>query len=202
MTDTELLRQAQCGDMGAWRLLYARCVPSVWRHALSRVRDHSIAEDIVGETMLALVRSVPRLDVDTVQLHSWLHGVVKNKVADHGRKESRQSRLLAAVGNDQSQQSDAAPVDSSIEMQESRRQVLRGLEQLPELQRLILEWKHMDDLSVREISERTGQTEKSVESTLYRARKEFRRLFELNCSDNSVNGNGFRHNADALEKTL
>ena len=34
-------------------------------------------------------------------------------------------------------------------------------------------------LRVREIAERLGDSEKAVETVLYRARREFRRLFEL-----------------------
>jgi RNA polymerase sigma factor (sigma-70 family) len=59
----------------------------------------------------------------------------------------------------------------TAEAEEDRLQVLAVLSQLPGSQQLMLEWKHVDGLSIREISERAGQTEKSVESTLYRARK-------------------------------
>jgi hypothetical protein len=39
--------------------------------------------------------------------------------------------------------------------------------------------KYLDALRVREIADRLGETEKAVEALLYRARREFRRLFEL-----------------------
>ena len=42
----------------------------------------------------------------------------------------------------------------------------------------MLEWKYLDGLSVRDMAERLGETEKAVESVLYRARREFRRLFD------------------------
>jgi DNA-directed RNA polymerase specialized sigma24 family protein len=42
----------------------------------------------------------------------------------------------------------------------------------------MLEWKYLDGLRVREIAQRLGETEKAVETVLYRARIEFRRLFE------------------------
>jgi DNA-directed RNA polymerase specialized sigma24 family protein len=62
---------------------------------------------------------------------------------------------------------------------ETRDQVLEILDSLPERQRMALEWKYVEDLRVREIAERWGETEKVVESTLYRARREFRRRFDL-----------------------
>jgi DNA-directed RNA polymerase specialized sigma24 family protein len=42
----------------------------------------------------------------------------------------------------------------------------------------VLEWKYLDALRVREIAERLGDSEKAIETVLYRARREFRRLFE------------------------
>jgi DNA-directed RNA polymerase specialized sigma24 family protein len=56
--------------------------------------------------------------------------------------------------------------------------VLNVLEGLSDRQRVVLEWKYLDALRVREIAERLGETEKAVETVLYRARREFRRLFE------------------------
>jgi DNA-directed RNA polymerase specialized sigma24 family protein len=41
-----------------------------------------------------------------------------------------------------------------------------------------LEWKYIDGLSVREMADRLGRTEKAVESVLFRARAAFRTLFE------------------------
>jgi RNA polymerase sigma factor (sigma-70 family) len=62
---------------------------------------------------------------------------------------------------------------------ETREAVLSVLAQLPERQRTVLEWKYFDSLGVREIAQRLGDTEKAVEAVLYRARREFRRLFDL-----------------------
>ena len=56
---------------------------------------------------------------------------------------------------------------------------MRVLDELSDRQRRVLEWKYLESLGVREMAERLGETEKAVESLLYRARREFRRLFEV-----------------------
>ena len=48
---------------------------------------------------------------------------------------------------------------------------------LPDEERLALEWKYVDDLSVGQIADRLGRTEKAAESVLYRARRAFRADF-------------------------
>jgi RNA polymerase sigma factor (sigma-70 family) len=75
----------------------------------------------------------------------------------------------------QTQPSPSAP----LEVVETKNRVHRALDALPERQRIVLEWKYLDGLSVREMAERLGETEKAIESVLYRARREFRRLFDV-----------------------
>ena len=55
---------------------------------------------------------------------------------------------------------------------------------LPEQQRLALEWKYVDKLSVRSIADRMDVTEKAAESILFRARREFRdRMLRIDKED-------------------
>jgi len=192
LTDVELLLRVQRGDLTAWGPLYARCLPTVWRHACALAGDRSVVEEIVSETFLAFVRSLPSLDPEAVHLHGWLRGVVQNKAADQGRQAAKRRRLAAAARNGSVGGECSTDVSSPLEAEETRQDVLAALDRLSELQRLVLEWKHADDQSVREIAARLGQTEKSVESLLYRARKEFRRYYELECAEEfrvSVNTN-------------
>ncbi len=166
------------------------------------VGDHFVAEEIVSETMLALVSGISRLDPESVQLHSWLRAVVRHKVADYGRQKSRQSRLLTATAEESEATEESTEPSASLEASEQRERVLKILDRLSGSQRSVLEWKHVDGLSVREIAERTGQTEKSVESTMYRGRKEFRRLYELSYSSEVSKEKKAGSAASTLEKSL
>jgi RNA polymerase sigma-70 factor (ECF subfamily) len=67
--------------------------------------------------------------------------------------------------------------DAALETAETRNQVVTVMDGLPEEERLALEWKYVDDLSVGDIADRLGRTEKAVESVLYRARRSFRAHF-------------------------
>ena len=67
---------------------------------------------------------------------------------------------------------------AALEVEETRLEVLRVLDEMPERQRLALEWKYLDGLGVREIAERLGESERAVEAVLYRARRGFRQAFE------------------------
>ena len=174
----------------------------MWCHAFALVQNISVAEEIVSETFLAFVRSIPSFDVEAIHLHGWLRGVIQHKVADQRRQSSKHRRLLTAARDQSVGGNESAEVSSPLEIEETRQDVLAVLDRLPELQRLVLEWKHAEAQSVREIAARLGQSEKSVESMLYRARKEFRRLYELECAGNSRTSMRTDARAPTLKESL
>jgi RNA polymerase sigma-70 factor (ECF subfamily) len=177
LTDADLVRGAQRGDAEAWRRLYARYLPAVWRQAYALVSDVHAAEDIASEAMLTLLQNLDRLETEVARLGGWLRGVVRHKAADHQRKLIRSRNLLTPEKAGHNGCAAASPL-APMEAQESRDQVGRVLDRLTDRERIVLEWKYVDSLGVRDIAIRLGETEKAVESSLYRARREFRRLFE------------------------
>ena len=174
MDDSALVEGLRCRDPAAVRYLSETCLPSVWRFACVRVKaDRHLAEDMVSEAVLALLKAVsdPAVTIDSPL--SWLRTVVANKVADHFRAAARVQHLI-----DQAKVS-LPPADSDGVLQqqailERREEIREVLDSLPEQTRIVLEWKYIDHASVREISERLGLSEKAVESILFRGRREFR----------------------------
>lgn len=178
MTDAELLGAARGGNAEAWKTLYQRYLPTVWRQAYALVDDVHVAEDVTSETMLAFLEGIDRLESDVPKIAGWLRSVVRCKAADHHRRAFRlRSKLPLAAEHVEASQEDANPA-RPLETEETRSHVLQVLEELSDRQRVVLEWKYLDALRVREIAERLGETEKAVETVLYRARREFRRLFQ------------------------
>lgn len=179
MTDAELLRRVQEGDHSAWGVLYERYLPTLWRYVCARVPgDRHLAEDVVSETMLALVRAIGSLDPEGGSLSGWLLSVARNKLNDQRRKARRAERVEGAVEQHALSQQTGLAETSSVEAAETRARVLAVMDRLPDEERLVLEWKYLEDLSVREIAARIGRTEKAAESILYRARRSFRSLLD------------------------
>jgi RNA polymerase sigma-70 factor (ECF subfamily) len=101
----------------------------------------------------------------------WLLKVAANRLIDRHRRDRVQGQ--------------AAPLDEALAAAElcepsealARREVVaRALEQLSDEERIVLEWKYVEGLAVRDMAGRLGRTEKAVESVLYRARRSFRAL--------------------------
>ena len=178
MTDAELLHGVRAGDLSAWEQLYVRCLPTVWRYVYLRAGgDRHLAEDVVSETVLALVRQVSSLTLRDGSLSGWLIAVARNKLGDHRRNAARATALAAKARDDKSSPVAGAGPEAALEAAETRQRVLTVMDDLPDEERLALEWKYIDSLSVGEIADRLGRTEKAVESVLYRARRSFRADF-------------------------
>jgi RNA polymerase sigma-70 factor, ECF subfamily len=177
LTDAQLLYEARRGDAEAWRTLYTRYLPTVWRAACALVDNAHVAEDLTSETMLAFVENIDRLDAGVPKIAGWLRTVVRRKAADHFRKDFR-NKIKIATASTAAKAGSALHPGGNLETLETRKRVLEVLDRMSERQRIVLEWKYFDALSVREIAEWLGETEKAIEAALYRARREFRRLFE------------------------
>jgi RNA polymerase sigma-70 factor (ECF subfamily) len=182
LTDAELVRRARASDADAGRALYERYLPMVWRRAQALVGDSHAAEDVTSEVMLALLRNLGRLEGDAECIAAWLATVVRRQAADHHRRVYRARTKLANMatgsGAVEPTTADAHGPTVPLEAEETKREVLRVLDDLPERQRAALEWKYLDGLGVREIAERLGESERAVEAVLYRARRGFRESFK------------------------
>ena len=66
----------------------------LYRYALMHLRDANRAEDVVQETLLAAVESPDRFSGRS-SLRTWLTGILKHKIIDVFRKQSREAPLDA-----------------------------------------------------------------------------------------------------------
>jgi RNA polymerase sigma factor (sigma-70 family) len=188
LNETQLLNGLRCQDPDAVRHLSECYLPSVWRFVCVRVGgDQHLAEDIVSETVLALIRAAAAPDGEIDNPVAWLRSVANRKVNDHYRAAARVKHLIDQV----KQVAETADHDEPVSQheREERRGAIRGvMNQLAESHRMALEWKYIDRLSVREIASRLDLTEKAVESLLFRARKEFRDRLERQTDEISPSG--------------
>ena len=61
----------------------------VFRYAVVRLRDDSIAEDVVQETLLAAIQSITSYSGKATE-RTWLTSILKHKIIDHFRKSVRE----------------------------------------------------------------------------------------------------------------
>jgi RNA polymerase sigma-70 factor (ECF subfamily) len=180
--DRALARRILGGDEDAFRDLFERFFPRLYRFALARLPgDPEAARDAVQQTFC---QAIERLDTyrGEAALYTWFCQICRNVVADHHRRNGRgvgRVVLLEDLPNARAiLESLAGPAadepEAGVQREQVHRIVAATLDALPGRYGEALEWKYIDGLSVREIAVRLALGEKAAESLLTRARESFR----------------------------
>jgi RNA polymerase sigma-70 factor (ECF subfamily) len=180
--DRAVARRILGGDEAAFRELFDRFFPRLYRFVLPRLRgDADAARDVVQQTFC---NAIERLDSyrGEAALYTWFCQICRNVLADHYRRQGRGSGRVVLLEDEPNArailESLAAPAAEEPEAGVLREQVHRiveaTLDALPGRYGDALEWKYIDGLSVQEIADRLRVGTKAAESLLTRARESFR----------------------------
>ena len=161
------------GDEGAWRLLYEAAYDGLLRYVHWRTGGlREPTEEIVQETWLVAVRRIASFDPAKGQFVHWVRGIAANVVRNHVRRQRLRNATQFEIEQEPQPNGDAtARRDRAI-------QIAEALANLPEHYEAVLRAKYVDGQTVAEIAAGRGDSEKSVESLLTRARQAFRRTFK------------------------
>jgi RNA polymerase sigma-70 factor, ECF subfamily len=154
----------------------------------SRLRGQLDPSDIVQETLLKACRAREQFRGETEQeLAAWLRAILNNTLANALRSCSRQKRAaplglstpesdssLAHPGNTAAD--GRLPPDEMAAKNEQLLQLARALARLPDDQRVVMELRHLEGLTVTEICDWTGRSKPSVVGLLFRGVKALRVL--------------------------
>ena len=89
--DAYLIEAVQRGEQQAWRAVIDRYQGRLLNFAWRRLAARSDAEDLVQETFLGLLRSLPNYDPGR-SLETYLFAILRNKLHDHFRKMDKGQR--------------------------------------------------------------------------------------------------------------
>jgi len=124
-SDRLLVQQIRQGDARAWELLIARYEGRLLAFIHRRLRDRSASEDVVQETFIGFLNSLPNYD-ETRELQTYLFTIASYKLTDHLRKSGRHPMQHVSDGASDilHQKLDSHKVASSVARSGER----RGLE--------------------------------------------------------------------------
>jgi RNA polymerase sigma-70 factor (ECF subfamily) len=195
MSDASLMRQVIDGSQDALASLYDRHGGAVFRAALRKSRDQSIAAEVVQETFLALWNRAETFDPARGSLPSWLLTIARNRAVDHLRAAGRHDRAASFSSFDRDDGSEhslaewladtgelvgaarpePAPEDS-LSDKELRHSIDAAIAALDPTERSVILLAYDGGLSQAEIAVRLGWPLGTVKT---RTRRALRRLREL-----------------------
>ncbi|TMM53716.1 RNA polymerase sigma factor [Maribacter algarum] len=176
----EALRE---GNNQAYGQLLDEYKQKVFGTCISFVPNQEDAEDIAQEVFVEVFNSIGKFKGDS-KLTTWIYRISVNKSLEFIRKKNTKKRFgfrQSLLGND-------LPIDRSsyftefkhpgiqLENKEKSEILFAAINQLPETQRIVYTLNKIDDLSYQEVSEITNKTVSSIESLLFRAKKNLQKL--------------------------
>lgn len=91
-SDTVLVERVRAGEEDAWRELIARFEGRLLAFVEHRTRNRAAAEDVVQETFIGFLTSLPNYDPRR-SLENWLFSIAAHKLTDYLRREGRRPAL-------------------------------------------------------------------------------------------------------------
>ena len=132
-------------------------------------------DDLLQETWLASLEADAR-ENERRNTGAWRRAVLRNKVLQYMRRCHRRREIEAQA----QLLPPSPPADRKLELDSAQAHLLRAMEALPRLQARVLRARFFDDMSLREISERTGRPLATVKTQASRGLRRLRDLIELN----------------------
>jgi len=187
--DAELLRRLRAGDEQGFVTLVERYNGSMLRLALSFVPSRAVAEEVVQDTWLAMLRGLDRFEGRS-SLKTWLFSILVNRARSTGVREQRSVPVADAgpvvdasrFGPDGGW---SDPPERWIEEAEDRIEagklagLLRsGIEGLPGRQREVVLLRDVEGLSSAEVCAVLAISEANQRVLLHRGRGRLRQLLE------------------------
>ena len=122
--DQLLVARIREGDSTAWEYLIERFEGRLLAFVRSRLKNRSAAEDIVQETFLGFLVSLPNYR-ETTPLESFLFSIAAHKLTDYLRKEGRRPKIPLFIADEQGRAEEPvgrSRVASSLARSQERRQ--------------------------------------------------------------------------------
>src|SRR6476660_6479194 len=113
-SDRLLVQQIRQGNSHSWEHLIARYEGRLLAFIERRLRDRAASEDVVQETFIGFLNSLPNFD-DKRELQTYLFTIASHKLTDHLRKAGRHPLKSLSEGSEEllDQQCDHNPTASS-----------------------------------------------------------------------------------------
>ncbi|MCZ7645590.1 MAG: RNA polymerase sigma factor [Planctomycetota bacterium] len=170
-SDGELVVKCLENEIAAFTELAERYQNAARNKALAIVRDYQAAEDIAQEAFLKAYDALGELEKPD-KFGPWLMTIVQHTALDHlrGKKEVMSLESMKDQGYEAPRETRGLQIDK-LEDREEDLQVLEALRDLRDDYREIIELKHIEGLSYKEIAERLDMSVSAVGEKLSRVRK-------------------------------
>ena len=170
-SDEELVRMYQAGNNSAFEILLKRYKTSVFTSIYLVVRNKELAEDIFQDTFVkAIITLQQGRYTESGKFIGWVNRIAHNLIVDHFRREKNEN-TVSADGAEYDILNNAKLSQESAEDVMAQEQLMTDAVQLvnflPASQQEVVKMRFFEELSFKEIADKTGV---SINTSLGRMR--------------------------------
>jgi RNA polymerase sigma-70 factor (ECF subfamily) len=182
--DATLIDDLRSGNEVAFSTLVCRYHPRLLRFAESLVPSRAVAEEVVQDTWLGVVRGIDRFEGRS-SVKTWLFRILINRARSAGAREARTvpldddllaGRFAASGAWDQPPEPWADQVDARVVADRLAGRVRECLPGLPDAQRQVLVLRDIEGMEGDEVCELLGLSAGNQRVLLHRARTRLRAM--------------------------
>lgn len=184
ITDKTLIEAIKAGNQNAFRELVETYQNLVANTCYGLLQNATDAEDVTQEVFIQVYRSIDKFRGDS-KLATWLYRIATTRSIDLLRKRKRRSRVQSFqtfFGGEEAalqiEDNKSRSPQQTLENQERAAVLAKAVARLPESQQVAFTLCKYEDLSYQQIAEIMDRSLSSVESLLFRAKKNLRKYLE------------------------
>lgn len=184
ITDKTLVEAIKSGNQSAFRKLVETHQNLVANTCYGFLQNSADAEDVTQEVFIEVHRSISKFRGDS-KLSTWLYRIATTRSIDLLRKRKRRNRIQSFQTFFGGEEAALQVADNkshspqqALENQERAAILAKAVAKLPESQKVAFTLRKYEDLSYQQIAEVMERSLSSVESLLFRAKKNLRKHLE------------------------
>lgn len=201
--DADIIQGLRRGDESVFVSLFSSYQTSLLRLAMMYTRDQQVAEEIVQETWLAVLKGIQRFEGRSA-LKTWIYSILINRAKTVAQREGRHNNLTLSLDEQPESNEPAVPVDrfhpdddhpyphhwltgpndwgelpeEKLLSDETQKVILTAIENLAPNQREVITLRDIELVSSEEACNVLGISESNQRVLLHRARAKVRQALE------------------------
>jgi RNA polymerase sigma-70 factor (ECF subfamily) len=197
LPDAEIVRALRRGDESVFADIVDAYSPGLMRMAQMFVRDRAVAEEVVQETWLGVLRGIDGFE-ERSSIKTWLFRILMNTANTRAKREARSIPFSAAVRADEPSvdpdrflgpdhryaggwmlgPSDWQTPEEQLIQGETRQVILQAIAELPDAQRAVITLRDVEGFPSEEVCGALGVSDGNQRVLLHRARAKVRSAIE------------------------
>lgn len=181
MTEPELINGLLNKKEDAFRYLIESYGDRVYNTILSIIQNKEDAEDLTQEVFVEIYNSISKFKGES-QLYTWVYRIATTKALDLLRKRKAKKRFAFVTsifsGEEELEIQDFNHPGIITENKERAKILFAAMNKLPENQKISFTLSQIENLSYKEIAEVMNSSVSSVESLIFRAKGNLKKILK------------------------